>query len=132
MDSAGIVKWSEGVRSAALPKALAGRNGRRFFVDILDTPCHNRGAPASMALTNAIREETGSCRRNGMIDRRLQQEAREGISLMRLLADQAFARTAGAPLVSGNSVRLLKNAAENYPAWLEAIHAAKQAIAFES
>jgi cardiolipin synthase len=67
-----------------------------------------------------------------MIDRRLQQEAREGISLMRLLADQAFARTAGAPLVSGNSVRLLKNAAENYPAWLEAIHAAKQAIAFES
>jgi cardiolipin synthase len=67
-----------------------------------------------------------------MIDQRLQQEAREGISLMRLLADQAFARTAGAPLVAGNSVRLLKNAAENYPAWLEAIHTAKQAIAFES
>ena len=67
-----------------------------------------------------------------MIDQRLQHEAREGISLMRLLADQAFARTAGAPLVSGNGVRLLKNAEENYPAWLEAIHAARQAIAFES
>jgi cardiolipin synthase len=67
-----------------------------------------------------------------MIDQRLQHEAREGISLMRLLADQAFARTAGAPLVSGNGVRLLKNAEENYPAWLEAIHAAKQTIAFES
>jgi cardiolipin synthase len=67
-----------------------------------------------------------------MIDQRLQHEAREGISLMRLLADQAFARTAGAPLVSGNEVRLLKNAEENYPAWLEAIHTAKQTIAFES
>jgi cardiolipin synthase A/B len=67
-----------------------------------------------------------------MFDQRLQHEAREGISSMRLLADQAFARTAGAPLVSGNRVRLLKNAEENYPAWLEAIHAAQQAIAFES
>ena len=67
-----------------------------------------------------------------MIDQRLQQKAREDISLIRLLADQAFARTAGAPLISGNSVRLLKNAEENYPAWLEAIHVAKQAIAFES
>jgi cardiolipin synthase len=67
-----------------------------------------------------------------MFDQRLQQRAREGISLMRLLAEQAFARTAGAPLVAGNSVRLLKNAGENYPAWLEAIHSATRDIYVES
>ena len=43
---------------------------------------------------------------------------------MRELADQAFSRAAGAPLVEGNSVRLLIDAKENYPAWLEAIGAA--------
>jgi len=48
------------------------------------------------------------------------------------LLDRAFARAAGAPLVAGNGVRLLKNAAENYPAWLEAIHAARQKIYFEN
>jgi cardiolipin synthase A/B len=67
-----------------------------------------------------------------MIDQRLQKEARVEISLRRMLADQAFARTAGAPLVPGNSVRLLKNAEENYPAWLEAIRSARQLIHFES
>lgn len=34
---------------------------------------------------------------------------------------QAFSRAAGAQLVPGNSIRVLKNARENYPAWLEAI-----------
>jgi cardiolipin synthase A/B len=67
-----------------------------------------------------------------MIDQRLQKEARVEISLRRMLADQAFSRTAGAPLVPGNSVRLLKNAEENYPAWLEAIRSARQLIHFES
>ncbi len=47
-------------------------------------------------------------------------------------ADRAFSRAAGAPLVGGNSVRLLKNAWENYPAWLAAIAAAKRHIHFES
>ena len=51
---------------------------------------------------------------------------------LRLLADQAFSRTAGAPLVGGNAVRLLKDAAENYPAWREAIDAATRTIFFES
>ena len=51
---------------------------------------------------------------------------------MRALANQAFSRAAGAPLVEGNSVRLLKDAKENYPAWLEAIGAAKCHIHFES
>ncbi len=31
------------------------------------------------------------------------------------LLDQAFTRAAGAPLVMGNGVRLLKDSTENYP-----------------
>jgi cardiolipin synthase A/B len=50
---------------------------------------------------------------------------------VRQLANQAFSRTSGAPLREGNRVRLLKDAAENYPAWLEAIHAARRTIHFE-
>ena len=56
----------------------------------------------------------------------------ESMLSIRFLADQAFSRAAGAPLVPGNSVRLLKDAQENYPAWLEAIGAAKRYIHFES
>ena len=48
------------------------------------------------------------------------------------LLDRAFTRAAGAPLVSGNGVRLLKNAAANYPAWLEAIHSARAKVYFEN
>ena len=51
---------------------------------------------------------------------------------MRHLADQAFSRAAGAPLVSGNSIRLLIDAKENYPAWLDAIAGAQRYIHFES
>ncbi len=50
----------------------------------------------------------------------------------RALAEQAFSRAAGAQLVSGNSVRLLIDAAENYPAWLAAIASAREHIHFES
>lgn len=56
----------------------------------------------------------------------------EVIPLARFLADQAFSRAAGAPLISGNSVQLLKDAAENYPAWLQALQGATQTIHFES
>jgi cardiolipin synthase len=49
----------------------------------------------------------------------------------RSLAQQAFSRAAGAPLVAGNSVRLLRDAAENYPAWLDAIASAKRFVHFE-
>ena len=49
----------------------------------------------------------------------------------RQLADQAFSRASGAPLREGNEVLLLKDAAENYPAWLESIHAATRNIDFE-
>jgi cardiolipin synthase A/B len=50
----------------------------------------------------------------------------------RKLAEQAFSRAAGAPLVPGNRVRLLQDAAENYPAWMEAIAGARRHIYFES
>jgi cardiolipin synthase len=48
------------------------------------------------------------------------------------LLDQALTRAAGAPLVGGNRIRLLEDAAGHYPAWLEAIHAAEQTVFFES
>lgn len=48
------------------------------------------------------------------------------------LLEQAFTRAAGTPLITGNSVRLLRDARENYPPWLEAIAAAEQTIHFET
>jgi cardiolipin synthase len=48
------------------------------------------------------------------------------------LLDQAFSRAAGAHLVGGNRVCLLRDAAENYPAWLEAIRGAERYVHFES
>jgi cardiolipin synthase len=51
---------------------------------------------------------------------------------LRVVADQAFSRAAGAPLVDGNTVTLLRDAAENYPAWLDALHSAQRWIHFES
>ena len=63
--------------------------------------------------------------------RRIERERKAMLSV-RDLANQAFSRAAGAPLVSGNYVRLLKDAKENYPAWLEAIKNAERYIHFES
>jgi cardiolipin synthase len=51
---------------------------------------------------------------------------------IRRLSDQLFSRTAGAPLVRGNAVRLLRDAAENYPAWLAAIREAQRTVHFEN
>jgi cardiolipin synthase len=50
----------------------------------------------------------------------------------RLLAEQAFSRTAGAPLSGGNALRLLRDATLNYPAWLAAIRNARDSIHFEN
>jgi cardiolipin synthase len=50
----------------------------------------------------------------------------------RILAEQAFDRAAGAPLVAGNAVRLLRDAAENYPAWFEAIRSARHKVHIEA
>ena len=67
-----------------------------------------------------------------MADATSMQAARETVVPLRLLADQAFSRAAGAPLIPGNDVRLLKNGAENYPAWLDAIRSAKRTVHFET
>ncbi|MEO8359838.1 MAG: phospholipase D-like domain-containing protein [Vicinamibacteria bacterium] len=48
------------------------------------------------------------------------------------LSDQVFSRTAGAELVHGNDIRILKDAAENYPAWMEAIGSAQRSVHFEN
>ncbi len=49
-----------------------------------------------------------------------------------VIADQAFSRAAGAPLIDGNAVRVLRDARENYPAWMSAIQSARKWIHFES
>jgi len=54
------------------------------------------------------------------------------IAQLRPLADQAFSRAAGAQLIPGNAVRLLRDATENYPAWLDAIRSAQTRIHFEN
>jgi cardiolipin synthase len=48
------------------------------------------------------------------------------------LADQMVLRAAGAALIPGNRIRLLKDAAENYPAWIAAIESAEKWIHFET
>ncbi len=48
------------------------------------------------------------------------------------LADRAFSRAAGAPLIGGNQVHLLADGRENYPRWLDAIRSARSHIHFES
>ena len=65
-------------------------------------------------------------------DEQFERDERDSLRAVRALADQAFSRAAGAPLIPGNHVRLLKDARENYPAWLDAIRAAKHHIHFES
>ena len=50
---------------------------------------------------------------------------------LRELADQMFSRASGAKLREGNAIRLLKNCAENYPAWLDAIRSAERTIHME-
>jgi cardiolipin synthase len=50
---------------------------------------------------------------------------------VKFAADQVFSRAAGAALLEGNQVELLCDAAENYPAWKEAIAAARSYVHFE-
>jgi cardiolipin synthase A/B len=47
------------------------------------------------------------------------------------LAARAFGRAAGAQSTEGNTVRLLLDARENFPAWLDAIRSAQRLILFE-
>ncbi len=50
----------------------------------------------------------------------------------RLLAEQALSRAAGAPLLNGNAVELLIDAAAHYDAWLAAIRGARQRVLLEN
>ena len=50
----------------------------------------------------------------------------------RLLAEQALSRAAGAPLLNGNAVELLIDAAAHYDAWLTAIRGARQRVLLEN
>jgi cardiolipin synthase len=52
-------------------------------------------------------------------------------ALRRELADQAFSRAAGAPLVAGNRVDLLIDGPENYSAWHSAVEAARRSVHVE-
>jgi cardiolipin synthase len=76
----------------------------------------------------------GSRRDVSSTDRTLPSDVPSGAAERMLLtyADRAFARATGAPLIAGNAVRLLYDAAENYPAWLAAIGEAERSILFES
>lgn len=51
---------------------------------------------------------------------------------LRLLAEQAFSRAAGAPLIEGNDVELLIDARANFDSWLAAIRDATRSILFEN
>ena len=53
------------------------------------------------------------------------------VAALRTRADQVFSRSAGAPLIGGNSVRILRDARENYPAWEQAIRDARSTIHVE-
>jgi phosphatidylserine/phosphatidylglycerophosphate/cardiolipin synthase-like enzyme len=71
----------------------------------------------------------GLKRKSSLLPERNEQAAMEPL---RTVAEQALSRAAGAKLIPGNRVSLLKNARENYPAWLRAISAARHYIYFES
>jgi cardiolipin synthase len=51
---------------------------------------------------------------------------------LRALAESAFSRAAGAPLIGGNHVELLEDAGQNYPRWLAAIADAQDHVHFEN
>jgi cardiolipin synthase A/B len=50
----------------------------------------------------------------------------------RLIAEQALSRAAGAPLVGGNALDLLIDAAEHFEAWLAAIRGAQRHVLLEN
>jgi cardiolipin synthase len=55
-----------------------------------------------------------------------------GTKVLRELSDEALTRAAGAFLIPGNRIKLLKDASENYPAWIDAIKSAEKWIHFET
>src|ERR1700733_5866768 len=51
---------------------------------------------------------------------------------LRLLAEQALSRAAGAPLLGGNALELLIDAAAHFDAWLKAVRGAQQRVLLEN
>lgn len=56
---------------------------------------------------------------------------RGGSSPVRVYAEQALSRAAGAPLTGGNAVSILRDAKDHFPAWLEAIERAERQVHLE-
>jgi cardiolipin synthase len=69
---------------------------------------------------------------NKTIHQNVQRSTRLRATALRMSAERAFSRAVGSPLVPGNSIRLMRDAGENYPVWLEAIRSAEHYIHFES
>ncbi len=67
-----------------------------------------------------------------MKDDALQSIRLETALVTREFIEESFDRVTGSELIYGNDVRLLKDAAENYPAWMDAIEHAEERIFFES
>ncbi|HVE55855.1 MAG TPA: phospholipase D-like domain-containing protein, partial [Pyrinomonadaceae bacterium] len=63
---------------------------------------------------------------------KIQKKSVDSLTLSHEFVEESFDRVTGAQLLTGNNVRLLKDAAENYPAWLAAIEGAQERIFFES
>jgi cardiolipin synthase len=66
-----------------------------------------------------------------MVMSRRRTDSASDLPSVREWANQLFSRASGAPLREGNQVTLLKDASENYPAWLNAIDSARHTIDFE-
>ena len=60
------------------------------------------------------------------------QSNQASMAPMRFLAAQALSRTAGAPLIGGNSVEILIDAEKNFAEWMDAIRGATSSILFEN
>lgn len=67
-----------------------------------------------------------------MKDDALQTISLDSSLITREFIEESFDRVTGSDLIGGNDVKLLKDAAENYPAWMEAIENARERIFFES
>lgn len=62
----------------------------------------------------------------------LEKKPADWLALSREFVEESFDRVTGAELLQGNEIKLLRDAEENYPAWLAAIEAARERIYFES
>ncbi|WP_434630404.1 phospholipase D-like domain-containing protein [Chromobacterium sp. CV08] len=60
-----------------------------------------------------------------------EDQSLQTLQFVRQLAEQALSRSAGAPLVPGNRVRLLYDSADNFPAWEAAIAGSGDSVFIE-